>query len=359
MIYFDHNATTQASSSVRIVMLDTQIQEWGNPNSPHDMGISSAVQVQRAAQIIKHHINGANGRIIWTGSGSSANHIAITGMCQGPGHLVTSYLEHKSIECIRRRYGNAVPTSGFEWERQINEYTKLISLIYVNNETGLINNLFLIKPLLENHPACFHIDAVQALGKVKIDVEELGCDLMTLSAHKIYGPKGVGCLWVRDGVKVNIPYLGTANVPGIVGFGEAVKNLDIYQYLSELMEKEEYFLSQLQNTGVQFKMNTDTDSKIPGTLSLSFPGVSNVELVLELSTKEVYVSIGSACSGGRARSRILEEMQLPEDQIASTIRVSLGKHCSLEEISTGAQIISETVKELRDGPESRKDVGGM
>jgi len=232
----------------------------------------------------------------------------------------------------------------------------------VNNETGIRYNIKQIANKAHKNNALFHTDAVQALGKLEIDVEELECDLITLSAHKIYGPKGIGCLWIKDGIDINIPYLGTPNVPAIVGFGEAVKKLDWKEYSKELEDKENHFVSELIRFKVDFKYKSKLLSKysyIPGLMSIEFPNISNIDLMIELESKGIMISLGSACSKGKVSSRVLKNMGFSEEKIQSSVRISLGKHCSINDLTEAAYIIAETIKELKHGPQFIQNVKGM
>lgn len=335
MYYLDHNSTTPPLPSVIEVMKKIQEEEWGNPHSFHDVGVSASMVVIKAEKYLKDRINGHDGRIVWTGNGSQANQIAIEGICEGSEDLLASQLSHKSVYDLIDKYGR-----GDGWK-------KLLSMIYINNETGAVMDTVSFKHLEKD--TLLHIDAVQALGKLNIDVVELNCDLISFSGHKIYGPKGIGCLWVKNGTSIEIPYLGTPNVPGIAGFGEAVRLINVLDYQKELRDKEVILLSEFEKLGVEYKIHETRNLRVPGTLSISFPSTTNTDLMLELSDKEVMVSIGSACTKEQECSRVLKGIGLSEEEINSTIRISLGKESSFTDIFNAAQIISDTVKELRNG----------
>jgi cysteine desulfurase len=224
----------------------------------------------------------------------------------------------------------------------------------VNNETGVIQPVQTVGELLKDHSARFHVDAVQALGKMPIDVEEIGCDLLTLSAHKIYGPKGIGCLWVRNDAYERVddmwPYMGTPSVELAMRFGHAVQCLDVTNQHLSLKEKERWFLDVLDLVeGLDYHLNVRHTGRIPGLLSIRFPGVDAEELMFLLSEEDVMVSTGSACDRDRTPSRVLQAMGLPEEDITSTIRISLGDAVDRVQLTKAADILGKIVKELKDG----------
>lgn len=357
MMYLDHNATSPILKTVHQAMVSAP---FGNANSVNYTGIKAKIALLISEERIKKEINGHNGRIIWTSGGTQANYIAITGICKDKGDLITSNIEHKSIYNLRRNFGNTLDclSNGMinlncgsditKWKLLKSSTAKLVSLMYVNNETGVIQPVSDVKQLI--HPKIkFHIDAVQALGKIKIDIEKLGADLLTLSAHKIGGPQGIGCLWIRNNVDIKLQYLGTPNVAGIVGFGKAIKEISIKEYNDINIKNEYHFLKTLNENKCFYILNTKAHH-IAGTLSISFPGIDGSELMYALSDKDIIVSTGSACNSNQEElSYVLLNMGINEKQIKSTIRISMGKDISVNDIIKVANIITMTIKELNYG----------
>lgn len=361
MIYLDHAATTPDKTHPYIEV--PICSAWdGNPHSPHDAGLSANKILRNAAWCIKQHINGHDGEIIWTPSGSIANSVAIQTICAAD-ELVASDLEHKSITqwfssylCYDSDYvlESGVVDLKMMMEGHVRPWTRLVCLQLVNNETGIIQPVNTLGVLIKDHEALFHVDAVQGLGKMPIDVEDIGCDMMSLSAHKIYGPKGIGCLWVRrevyDRYRNEWPYLGTPSPELIDRFAHAVNELDPYTYHKLQKQREEWFFNCLELAeGIDYFLNTGRQGKIPGLVSLAFPGIDNDELMMVLSEQGVMVSTGSACNHDPVPSAVLRAMSIPDDRIASTIRISMGCAVSRDTLLTAAGIISQTVKELQSG----------
>lgn len=311
-----------------------------NPHSIHIEGLKAKILIKKAEIIIKDHINGHRGRIIWTSSGSMANYWALK---KKDCFITSSEIEHKSI--LEHPFIN-----GFLSYEQILEGwsdSDLITHMLANNETGQIFDVSWIKDT--NPDALLHVDAVAALGKIQIDVEKLQCDTLSLSAHKIGGPQGLGVLWVRDGVEVNVPYLGTPNVKSIVNFAQIIKNI-VPVFVSQILyEKENWFYKTLTanlSENEVFLNPHILTNKIAGILNLSFPNVDKDELQLLLSDKGVMVGTGSAC--GKGDSHVLKAMGLSEKRIKSAIRVSFNTLNTYEECTQAAKIIAETIKELKN-----------
>lgn len=352
MINLDYNATTPLLPVVRKAMEECP---QGNSHSPHMLGVKAKLAEKKAEKQVKTLLGTTSGRIIWTSSGTQANQLAIQGICEDRrGYLVTTGIEHKSIEDIWRRYGNAVwpRRSGLVYRKDMNRYvcnfTRLISMMLVNNETGMMQPVAKMKPQFPN--VLVHTDAIQALGKMNVWVDTLGVDLVSISAHKIGGPKGVGALWVRDGVEIEVPYLGTANTPAIVGFGVAAEQIhNMPNRRSLYRENCQIFFREIIRAGASpiWRGSGDLDRLIPGTMSLYFQGIDAEDLMMELSTKGIMVSTGSACGGGR--SYVLERMDLTEEEVKGTVRISLGLLYEEGELSEAAKVVAETAKELGHG----------
>jgi cysteine desulfurase len=246
---------------------------------------------------------------------------------------------------------------------EINPDYTVVSLQMVNNETGIQQEVEELGQFIRRRhkDIYFHTDAVQALGKVTIDVEKMGVDMMTLSAHKAYGPKGLGCLWVRDNCYLDSqnewPYLGTIPTDLIIRFASVVSDIDFDdEDADQLMAlADHFFLKTLNDSGIEYS-RTALYRRVIGYHSLCFPGVDCDELVMALSDKGVYVSAGSACtSSGVKASHVLLAMGIPEACARSTIRVTMGRSVNAEQCVEAAHIIADTVKELRNGSQSGED----
>ncbi len=357
MLYLDHNATTPASLSVLKAMVNAR---WANPNSLYCQGIKAHQQIIEAENTILEHINGAAGKLYWCQSGSMANYLAMLSAEKSRIAPVVSPIEHKSILTNCTEYGLDVcvplgmgnngiidPNYGF-YDSEKNKGVEFVACMYVNNEIGTVQPVHRMRTLFPN--AHLHVDAVQALGKIPIDVETLGADSLTLSAHKIYGPKGIACLWVRDRIELPIPYLGTPATQLIIGFGQAVKDISISSYFSELLEKEKTFLNELYDNlsyGTEVVSNIPSSYRVPGTLSLQFQGVNADIFTMHLDSMGVCVSTGSACSKNTSEpSHVLTAIGLGKEAAKNTIRVSLGKAITTVNCIAAANMISKAYKEL-------------
>lgn len=349
-IYLDHASTTPDFTRDTVPLrLD------GNSHSIHQEGLYAAHYIKESEKIILDHINGHDGKLLWFSTGSQANTAAIRATCC-TGDLLTTTIEHKSIRQWSRlsdfmigpeRHGHIDPVNflGF-LDRQ-----KLASVMLVNNETGIVND---IQTIGENIPEeiYFHSDAVQALGKIPIDVEAWKLDLLTLSAHKAYGPKGIACLWVRNkvlqDVEMEFPYLGTLSPELIRRFGVAVKNINFYDSGVKAAQMEHIFLTHLMEEEIEFKQSS-THNRMAGHLSLCFPDIDNDELVFSLSDRGVYISTGSACDSGKVEpSHVLSAMGIPEEEIKSTVRVTFGHAVTYDQCRDAAKIIASTIRELKE-----------
>lgn len=353
MINLDHNATTPTLVSVQKAMLECP---QGNSHSVHKLGRDAKLAEKKAETILLEHLGNPCGRIVWTSSGSEANRIALEGLCASRANsLITSNIEHKSIDSVCYKYGRSincltiglVPIEYFGASQYSYPQPKVGSLMLVNNETGIIQD---VKNIC-NYAPCLtlHTDAVQALGKMHINPDDLNVDLISLSAHKIGGPKGIGALWVRDEVDIDIPYLGTSNTPAIVGFGKAIEELGDIDNRKSLLEANSniFFQELIQNT-VSVSWFCRESELIPGTMSLQFDGVNGVELAMLLESEGIIVSTGAACND-KDYSKVLTASGLTEREARSTIRVSLSISHTEQELKEAAKTVARISKELSNG----------
>ncbi len=325
-----------------------------NPHSLHMNGQYARSKILDTENTLRKKLNVTGGRFFWTGSGSEANRLAIE-LFSRAGGLITSELEHKSIRQLTDSYGEAAkatPEGCVNFNDLMSlcsRHTSLVSIMLANNETGVINIDSHLVTTLKSTQALFHTDISQAFCKIEIDARHY--DMVTMSAHKVGGPKGLGCLWVADHVKRDVPYLGTPSPEAIWAFKCAVDSFpsyDKYQAHMELLENT--FMQQLR--WVHAVENGIEMSRVPGLLSLSLvsPYIDAVELMMILTSKGIHLSTGAACNNKLGeRSHVLEAMGMEAERIDSTIRVSFNHQQTVEDIKYAAQIVEETLEEMRSG----------
>lgn len=357
-IYLDNAASTQDTSSVFPDIDDT----WdGNPHSIHQMGIDARGALDRAEKVLKGFINGWDGEFFWTGSGSQANSLAIRTVCESHT-LVTTAIEHKSIlqhmdTYVRSDLIQPDPTSGGIQSFSVPNWTDMVSVQFINNETGAINPIGAISKSLDRNKVYFHTDAVQAFGKVSIDVDKLGVDLLTFSSHKCHGPKGLGGLWVRnkvlkDKTRGRFKYLGTPPVELVDRLASVVENIDTISQVGYINRLNNEFRKNLSYKACTIHP-TYKPTTSPHVLSLHIPGVDAVDLVFKLSKQGIYISSGSACDNGRVGpSHVLTAMGISKKQAEETIRVSFSHLNTIEEVQEAAHTMAETIERIKNGSES-------
>lgn len=390
-IYLDNAATTNLSAEVLNAMLPVMTNVVGNSASMHSFGREAANLVENSRQVIAESINAKSNEIYFTASGSEANSMALIGIANANrsrgNHIIVSKIEHPSIiEACKflERDGFSVTyldvdSHGFinfaELLRAIKSNTILISIIAANNEIGTIQNIKAISQTAHEKDVVFHTDAAQLYGSMILDVEDLGIDAMTISAHKIYGPKGVGALYVSNKVKID-PIVfggnqergkrgGTTNTAGVVGFAKAceVAIRDMKTNNHKVRALSEYFTSKLTQAIENVIINANTRQKLPHIISATFVGVDGESLLTKLDMNGVAVSTGSACSiEPLSVSHVMTAIGLKTDDARCAIRFSIGKNNSYEELDKAVAIIAKSVEELRDfsstyGMKTRKRKG--
>ena len=366
MYYFDNCATTFMSKKVLKAISNAP---QGNSNSIHIVGREAKALVQKAEEKVKELIGAKDGQIIWTSGGTEANTLALVNTLPDPTkfcriHRVGSRIEHASVYYLIQEKIDVTENGELKVDELVNivNFTSpfLVSVMSVNNEIGVIQPIHSIAHHLKetNQQPYFHIDHVQGFGKIFFNVEEIGCDLVTLSAHKVGGPKGVGCLWLREGIEFIKPYTHTLNIPGIAGFLEAMKEVNDKKYIEYMTPIHKAFEDTLGNGGLLPELAKINGYYAPGVLgvfSITIPGISASELLLELDSQGMYVSAGSACHEGEEKpSHVLRSLGLTKEEALSTIRISLGKNNTEEEVIEGARLLVQTVKKMKgrsnDGP---------
>jgi cysteine desulfurase NifS len=370
-VYLDHNATTPLHPEVLIAMLPYLQDDFGNPSSIHTAGSRARKGLETARRSLANLLNCTARRIIFTSGGSEASNLAIRGTVQAlgkkSGHLITSTIEHPATLqpfSDLEKLGFAVtrlPVNGQglldpkDLARSIREDTLLVSLMLANNEFGTIQPIRELAAKARQHKILFHTDAVQAMGKIAVDVQDLEIDLLSISAHKMYGPKGVGALYIRKGVQIS-PQVqgggqesgirsGTENVAGIIGLGRA-SELAYQRLQSSVAEDTEklrdYLFENILNRIPDAQRNGSVTKCLPNTLNITLPGIRGESLVLLLDRKGIFLSAGSACkSGNPDPSRALLALGLSEDEAHCTVRFSLGDSTTKKDIDYTAATLEE------------------
>ncbi len=375
MIYFDNSATTKPRSQVVHEVTECMEKCFGNPSSAHRLGMDAEKKLKMARERVARLINAKPGELVFTSGGSEANNMAILGAIDKGQHLITSRIEHPSVlRLFEKLEKDGFPVTYLDVDRSglvnleqlaaaIQENTRLVSVMHVNNEIGTIQPVPKIIQLVreKNRKAKVHVDGVQALGKVAVDVKKLDVDLMSLSAHKIHGPKGVGALYVKNGFNLKPLMIGggqeadlrsgTENLPGISGFGVAAELLgeDLEAKLAHVKALKLYFITMLQALdGVLINSPAD-DVHADAILNVSFEDVKGEVLLRALEDYEIYVSTGSACSARKAahRNYVLPAIGLKERHIEGAIRFSFSHLNKLDEVEKAMAALYKILPVLR------------
>jgi cysteine desulfurase len=377
-IYLDHNATTPPSAAVVDRMAAVLREEFGNPSSVHHFGQRAKATLDEARTQVATLLGADPSEIVFTGSGTEGDNVAIRGVAEaletsGRRHIIVSSIEHEAVlntvKALSRRGWRTtllpVDASGIvspdELRRALADDTVLVSIMHANNEIGTIQPVLELAKIAREHPAVFHTDAVQTAGKIPIDIRALGVDLLTISGHKFYGPKGVGALWIRRGVRLQSPLTGgrqergrrsgTENVAGIAGLGvaarEALSKMDREQVrLAALRDKlESGILSRVPGTA----RNGALEPRVANTTNISFDRTEAESLLIALDLEGIAVSTGSACSSGTLEpSHVLKAMGLPPHRTQNSIRFSLGAANTDEDIERVVGVLPGIVEKLRN-----------
>lgn len=376
MIYMDNNATTPIDPKVCEKMSQFLKEYFGNPSSLYPIGKKVKEIITEAREIIAKALGAKRTEIIFTGSGTEADNFSIRGVldaCPEKNEFITSAIEHPAVietAIYLEKKGMKViyvPVDQYGiidldfLKDSITPQTALISIMHANNELGTIQPVETVVKIAKEKEVLVHTDAVQSFGKINVNVDKLGVDLLSISAHKLYGPKGIGALYIRKGTNI-LPLIygghqerqiraGTENTAGIVGFGEAVR------ILLERGERDKKRIEKLADRlkkGIEekipkLKFNGHEKNRIKGTLNISFLGLEAEAMLLALATKEIYVSTGSACSeGSEETSHVLSAIGLKPDVARSSIRMSLGRFNLEEDIDIVLCELPEMVEKLRE-----------
>ncbi len=375
LCYFDHAATTAVNEEVLKEMFPYFSLNYGNASSMYQIGRKSHQAIELARKKVANSIGAKPKEIYFTGCGSESDNLAIKGFCrankQKGNHIITTKIEHPAVlhtcqslekEGFTVTYLSVNPEGRIsleELERAITNQTILISIMFANNEIGTIQPIKEISAIAEKHHIIFHTDAVQAVGNVAIDVEKMGIDMLCLSSHKFYGPKGVGSLYIKEGILVDKiqdgghqerdKRAGTENVAGIVGTGKAIElacgNLESYNQKLQMLR--DYYFDQLQKRIPQAKINGDIKHRLPGNANVSFPSIDGQSLLFKLDERGICASAGSACSTGMTSpSHVLLAIGLKDELANGTLRVTFGEENTKEEVDYLLDSLEEIIGQM-------------
>lgn len=376
MIYFDYAATTPVDTRVVNKMLPYFNKEFGNPSSIYDLGKSSKYAINYARKEIADAINCYPEEIYFTSCGSESDNLAIKGIAKANrvkgNHIITSKIEHPAVintckslekEGFEVTYLD-VDKNGFvninELEKAIKNNTILISIMYANNEIGTVQDVDKIGEIARKRNIIFHTDSVQAVGNIRIDVRKSNIDSLSMSAHKFYGPKGVGALYVRNGVNFNRQQdgghqekekrSGTENVPGIVGMGYAISlaNNEIESHTEKIKYLRDLYIKSIINEVPNIYINGSLDKRLPGNANISYLGIKGAKMVELLNERGICASSGSACSAGLIKpSNVILATTKNSNIASSALRTTFGKYNTIDDINYLVENIKDIVKKYR------------
>ncbi len=376
-VYMDNAATTRVKKEVLEEMLPYFTENYGNPSSIYTLGSKSKNAIEIARERVAKAINADPKEIFFTAGGSEADNWAIKGVAfanrNKGNHIITSKIEHHAVlhtcEYLERQGFKVTYLDVDEYgivdleqlKEAITEDTILITIMFANNEIGTIQPIKEIGQIAKEHGIYFHTDAVQAVGHIKIDVDELNIDLLSMSAHKFYGPKGVGALYIRKGVKIDSLITGggqersrragTENVPAIVGMGKAIELA--YENLEENNEKlirlRDRLIKKVFDNIDYVRLNGHPTKRLPGNVNLCFEFIEGESMLLSLDMEGIAASSGSACTSGSLEpSHVLLAIGLPHEIAHGSLRLTLGDYNTEEEVDYVVEKLTEIVSRLRE-----------
>lgn len=376
--YFDNSATTRVTDSVKDIVVKTMTEDYGNPSSMHMVGVEAEKYIKTAKENIAKILKVDEKEIYFTSGGTEGNNLAIVGVAEANNRsgnkIITTEIEHSSVaspmKYLEKEGYNVVylPVDNFgvvdmeSLKKEMSEDTILVSVMHVNNEVGVIEPVGEIGKYIKtiNPKVVYHVDAIQAFGKMEIRPKKENIDILTVSGHKIHGPKGSGFIYIKKNTKIN-PIIsgggqqdgirsGTENVPGIAGIGQAAKDCydNLEQNVQRMTELKDYLIDRLSEIeGVTINSRKGSEGA-PHIVSASFRGVRSEVLLHALEDKGIYVSAGSACSSNRPSiSRTLKAMDIDKDLLGSTIRFSFSEFNSKEEIDYCMEQLNQLLPVLR------------
>ncbi len=383
--YFDHAATTPVREEVLKEMLPFFSIEYGNASAAYRLGRNSKRAIELARSRVAKAIGCSQNEVYFTSCGSESDNLALKGVAYANknkgNHIITTKIEHHAIleSCAtleRQGYEITylnVDENGFinlqELENSIKKTTILISIMFANNEIGTIQPVLEIGSIAKKHNILFHTDSVQAIGNVKINVKDMNIDLLSLSAHKFYGPKGIGALYIKQGTNITRiqdgghqekdKRAGTENVAEIVALGKAIQLADneLNEYNTKLKTLRNYMIKELEEKIPNIKINGDKEKRLPGNVNVSFKYVDSQELLMKLDEKGFCASAGSACSTGvMAPSHVLLAIGLKPEEAQGTLRFTLGRENTKQDVDDLIENLQQLVKSIRKRTEKYNNI---
>ncbi len=375
--YFDHGATTPVSREVLEEMLPYFELQYGNASSMYSLGRSAKKALEQARRRVANALGAKPKEIYFTSCGSESNNLAIKGIAyankEKGNHIITSKIEHPAVlhTCQRlEKQGFSVTylnvdQNGFvdleQLKNSIKPTTILISIMFANNEIGTIQPIEQIASIAKKSGIIFHTDAVQAIGNIKIDVKQMQIDSLSLSGHKFYAPKGVGAVYIKEGIdfekiqdgghQENDKRAGTENVAQIVALGKAIEHIyeQYDEYNQKLTNLRDFYIQQVEEKLPKAKLNGDRKKRLPGNANFSFPDVNAQELLFALDQKGICASAGSACStGSEAPSHVLTSIGLSKNLAYGTLRTTFGKDNTMEDVAFLVESLTQIVPSLEN-----------
>lgn len=369
--YFDHAATTPVREEVIKEMIPYFGVQYGNASVMYSLGRNARKAMNNARDKVANAINCDMNEIYFTSCGSESDNLAIKGFAYANrnkgNHIITSKIEHHAVldsckslekEGFKVTYLNVEENGVVDLQELVNSITPetiLISIMFANNEIGTIEPIERIGEIAKKHNIVFHTDAVQAVGNLRIDVKALNIDMLSLSGHKFYAPKGVGALYVKEGIdfkklqdggeQENNKRAGTENVAEIVGLGKAIELIynEFDSYNKKLTELRDYYISKVKENITGIKVNGDMSNRLPGNANISFKGITGSELLLKLDEAHICTSAGSACSTSNpGPSHVLTAIGLDKEYLNGTLRVSFGRDNTKEDVD----YLVDTIKKM-------------
>lgn len=374
--YFDNSATTKVKSEVINKMFPYFVESYGNPSSLYTLGRIAKVGIEEARKHVANLINCDKNEIYFTSGGTESDNTALKGIMylnKNKGkHVITTKIEHHAIlNTCKTLEENGYKVTYLQVDKNgivnleelvnsITEETRLISVMFANNEIGSIQPIREIGKIAKEKGILFHTDAVQACGNVNIDVKKMNIDMLSLSGHKIGAPKGIGALYVNKNIEFkNLidgghqerdKRAGTENVPGMIGLGEACKiaKNNMETHVNKLKKLRDFYFSEIQNKIPDIKINGSMDYRLPGNSNISFKGVNGNELLMKLDEKGICASAGSACSSGSSMpSHVLTAIGLTNEYAEGTLRVTFGDENTEEDTKYLVETLTNIIKEIR------------
>jgi cysteine desulfurase len=373
-VYLDNNATTPVLPEVFEAMKPFYLEEFGNASSIHHYGQRARSAVEKARASVAALLNARPAEIVFTSGGTEGDNAAIFGLATKGDHIITSTIEHSAVMNTCKRLEQMgcevsfVPVNGRgevdpeDIRKALRPNTRLISIMMANNETGVVQPVEEISRIAREADVFFHTDAVQAAGKIPIDVQQIGCDVLTISGHKIHAPQGTGAVYIKRGTLIQ-PLIyggsherqrraGTENLPGIVGLGKAAELAKKWlegNGPAEMAAMRDHLQNTVLKAIGEAGINGDGARRVPNTTNLWFDYIEGEALVIALDLKGLAASSGAACSSGAIEpSHVLLAMGLKHERARSSVRISLGKQTTNEDIEFAIKVLPETVTRLRE-----------